>query len=75
MLLAVAQAKSITIANDIPDWVCVYAGTVKRHNPIIGSKHTTLSQRDNDLFGSKMHMLHNRMTSSLYQRIGHTSKS
>ena len=32
----------------------LYPGTVKRHNPIIGSKHTTWCQRDDDLFGSKM---------------------
>ena len=39
-----------------------YAGAVKRHNPIIGYKHTTLSQWDDDLFWSKMYVLHNRMT-------------
>ena len=48
--------------------VFIYASTVKRHNLIIGSKHTTLGQWD-DLLGSKIHVLHNRMTSSLYQGI------
>ena len=46
---------------------CLYAGTVKPHNLIIGSKHTVLSQCDDDLFGFKEHVLHNRITSSLYQ--------
>ena len=36
----------------------VFAVEVKRHNPIIGFK-----QRDGGLFGTKTHMLHNRMTS------------
>ena len=31
----------------------LYAGTVKRHNLIIGSKHTTLSQWDDDLFRTR----------------------
>ena len=47
----------------------LYAGTVNCLNQIIGSKHTMLSQCDDNLFGSKMHVLHNRMMSSLYQRI------
>ena len=42
----------------------VYAGTMKRHNPIIVSKHTMLGQWDDNLFGSKKHVLHNWMTSS-----------
>ena len=46
-----------------------YPGTVKRHNPIIGSKHTVLSQWDDGLFVSKIHVLHKRVTSLLYQRI------
>ena len=43
----------------------LYAGTVKRHNSI-GSKHTTKSHWDDDLFGSNV--LDKRLTSSLYQR-------
>ena len=45
--------------------------TLVQGNVIIrlSSKHTVLSQLDNDLFGSKMHVLHNKMMSPLYQRM------
>ena len=49
-----------------------FAGEVKCHNLIIGSKHTTSSQWDDGLFGTKTYVLHNRMTSSLPQRMSYS---
>ena len=40
-------------------WVWQFTGEVKRHNPIIGSKHQTHYVRDDGLFGTKTHVLHN----------------
>ena len=44
-----------------------FAGEVKRHNPVIGSEHTTYSQWDDGLFGTKTHALHKRITLPLPQ--------
>ena len=54
---------------EISKFLHVLAEEVKHHNPIIGSKRTTLSQCDDYLFGTKTHVLHNRIMLSLPQRI------
>ena len=48
-----------------------FAGEVKRHNPIIGSKHTTVRKQvkwDDVLLRTKSHVLHKRMRKESYCR-------